>query len=87
MRTYLRAKVEGVITGVNLNYSGSLTLGKDYGEDFEEGEQVDVLNVNTGERLTTYIIKGKGLELILNGAAARKGMVGDRVILLSYEIL
>ena len=85
VRTYLRAKVEGVITGLNLDYSGSLTLGEDYGGDFEEKEQVDVLNINNGERFTTYIIKGKGLEIILNGAAARKGMVGDRVIILAYE--
>jgi len=85
MRIYLRAKAQGIITGVNLGYAGSLTLGEDY-EGFEEGERIDVLNVNNGQRFTTYIIKGEGSEIILNGAAARLGLPGDRVIILAYEV-
>lgn len=88
MRTFLRAKVKGVVTGVDLNYEGSLTLGKDLFEqgNFEEGEQVDVVNINNGQRFTTYVIKGIPNQIILNGAAARLGVVGDEVIVMSYEI-
>ena len=86
MRTYLRAKVQGIITGVDLNYEGSLTLGRDLFGNFEEGEQVDVVNLNNGNRFTTYVIKGISTQIILNGAAARLGMVGDPVIIMAYEI-
>ncbi len=88
MRTYLRARATGAITGINLKYEGSITLGADlcirYGLD--EGEQVDVLNTNNGNRFTTYVIRGNDSEIVLNGACARLGLSGDRVIILAYEV-
>ncbi len=88
MRTFLRARAVGVITSTDLDYEGSITLGADicirYG--FENGEQVDVLNTNNGNRFTTYVIRGNSNEIALNGACARLGLIEDRVIILSYEI-
>ncbi len=86
MRTYIRTKVRGTVTGVDLDYDGSLTLGRDLFKGFEEGEQVDVVNVNNGQRFTTYLIMGITDQIILNGAAARLGMPGDKVIIMAYEL-
>lgn len=88
MRTYLRAKVKGIVTGTDLNYEGSLTLGSDLFLEgkFEEGEQVDVVNCNNGQRFTTYVIKGTSKQIILNGACARLGQCGDMVIVMAYEV-
>ena len=70
------------IEETNLNYSGSLTLPEKYG--FLGGQQVDVWNVETGECFTTYIIIGDNV--CLNGPAARKGQVGDRIEVLVWEV-
>ncbi len=85
----LKSKVHrAVITEANLNYVGSLTLDEDLMDaaHFIENEKIQVVNVNNGERLETYLIKGKrGSGVVcLNGPAARKGQVGDVVVIISY---
>lgn len=88
----LKSKIHrAVITEANLNYVGSLTLDEDLMDagNFIENEKVQIVNVNNGERLETYLIKGKrGSGIVcLNGPAARKGAVGDVVIIISYAIM
>ena len=85
----LKSKVHrAVITEANLNDVGSLTLDEDLMEadNLIENENIQVVNVNNGERIETYIIKGKrGSGVVcLNGPAARKGAEGDIVIIISY---
>jgi aspartate 1-decarboxylase len=85
----LKSKIHrATITEANLNYVGSLTLDEDLMDaaNIIENEKVQVVNVNNGERLETYVIKGKrGSGIVcLNGPAARRGMVGDIVVLISY---
>ena len=85
----LKSKIHrATVTEANLNYVGSITVDEALMEaaNLIENEKVQVLNVNNGERLETYVIKGaKGSGVIcLNGAAARKAAVGDIVIILSY---
>ncbi|MCL2219984.1 MAG: aspartate 1-decarboxylase [Chitinispirillia bacterium] len=91
-RTFLHSKIRDVrITGTNLEYEGSITIDADYLDraSMLPGEQVDVLNVENGTRLTTYIIKGeRGSGIMeLNGPAARQGTVGDRIMVLTYAKL
>ncbi len=88
-RTMCKSKIHrGVLTGADLNYEGSLTLDRDLMDaaDMLEYERVQVVNVNTGSRLETYVIAGdRGSGTIqLNGAAARLGATGDHVIVISY---
>lgn len=85
----LKSKVHrAVITEANLHYVGSLTLDEDLMDAAHmiEHEKVQVVNVNNGERLDTYLIKGKRGSGVccLNGPAARKGMTGDVVVIISY---
>ncbi len=85
----LKSKVHrAVITEANLNYVGSLTLDEDLMDaaNLIENEKITVVNVNNGERLDTYIIKGgRGTGVVcLNGPAARKGAEGDIIIVISY---
>jgi aspartate 1-decarboxylase len=85
----LKSKVHRVsITEANLNYVGSLTLDEDLMDaaNLIANEKVQVVNVNNGSRIETYMIKGKRGSGIccLNGPAARSGAVGDIVIVLSY---
>jgi aspartate 1-decarboxylase len=85
----LKSKVHrAVITEANLNYVGSLTLDEDLMDaaNMIENEKITVVNANNGERLETYLIKGKrGSGIVcLNGPAARKGNEGDVVIIISY---
>jgi len=76
------------ITQADLNYVGSLTIDEDLMDaaDLIENEKVQVVNINNGERLETYVIKGeRGSGVIcMNGAAARKVQVGDVIIIISY---
>lgn len=76
------------ITEANLNYIGSLTIDEDLMDaaNLIENEKVQVVNINNGERLETYVITGeRGSGVIcMNGAAARKVQVGDIVLILSY---
>jgi len=88
----LKSKIHrAVITEANLNYVGSLTLDEDLMDaaNFIEHEKVQVVNVNNGERLETYLIKGKrgSGTVCLNGPAARKGAVGDIVVIISYTTI
>lgn len=88
----LKSKVHRVvITEASLHYVGSLTLDEDLMDAAQmiEYEKIQVVNVNNGERIETYLIKGKRGSGIccLNGPAARKGMVGDTVIVISYGLV
>jgi len=85
----LKSKVHrAVITEANLNYIGSLTLDEDLMDaaNLIPNEKIQVVNVNNGSRIETYLIKGKKGSGIccLNGPAARSGAVGDIVIVISY---
>lgn len=85
----LKSKIHrAVITEANLNYVGSLTLDEDLMEaaNMIEGEKITVVNVNNGARLETYLIKGKrGSGVVcLNGPAARQGLAGDIIVIISY---
>lgn len=87
--TLLKSKLHRVrVTEANLNYAGSITIDEDLMDaaSLLENEKVQVVNINNGERLETYIIKGKrGSGVIcLNGPAARKAVVDDLVIVISY---
>ena len=89
LRHMLKSKIHrATITEADLNYEGSLTIDKELLDavGLHPFERVMVYNINNGERFDTYIIEGKpGTGVIgLNGAAARKGMIGDRVIIVSY---
>jgi len=88
-RIMLKSKIHtAVITGLELYYEGSITIDQDLMDaaNMLPGEQVQVVNLNNGERLYTYTISGeRGSGIIeLNGPAARKGMVGDPIIIISY---
>ncbi len=78
----------GTITDANLNYVGSITIDRDLMDatSLRVGQKVDIVNVNNGERFSTYVIEGERgkKELCLNGAAARKAAIGDRVIIIAY---
>ena len=85
----LKSKIHrATVTEADLNYVGSITIDEALMEaaNLIENEKVQVLNVNNGERLETYVIKGaKGSGIIcLNGPAARKAAVGDVVVVISY---
>lgn len=88
----LKSKIHRVsVTQADLNYVGSITIDKELMDaaNMIEGEKVQVLDVDNGERLETYIIKGErgSGAICLNGHAARKVQVGDVVIIASYALL
>ena len=76
------------VTEANLQYVGSITIDEDLMDaaNFIENEKVQIVNINNGERLETYIIKGErgSGSICLNGPAARKVEVGDIIIIISY---
>jgi aspartate 1-decarboxylase len=85
----MKSKIHrATLTSADLHYEGSLTVDEDLldAADLVEFEEIQVVNVNNGARFTTYVIPGpRGSGVIqLNGAAARLGMPGDLVILISY---
>ncbi len=85
----VKSKIHNVsVTEANLNYVGSITIDEDLMDavGIMENEKVQVVNINNGERLETYVIKGQRQSgsICLNGAAARKVAVGDVVIIISY---
>ena len=92
LRTILKSKIHRVrVTQAELYYPGSITIDSRLMQaaDILEGEKVEVLNLNNGQRLETYAIGGKrdsGL-ICLNGPAARNGYVGDEIIILSYCLI
>jgi aspartate 1-decarboxylase len=76
------------ITDANLHYVGSITIDRDLldAAAMRVGQKIDIVNINNGERFSTYIIpgeRGKG-DICLNGAAARKVQVGDKIIIIAY---
>jgi len=88
----LKGKIHrAVITEANLNYVGSITIDEDLMDaaSLIEYEKVQVVNVNNGERLETYVLKGKRNSgvICMNGPAARLCAVGDVVIIISYAIM
>ena len=88
----VKSKIHRVrITQAELKYVGSVTIDQDLMEaaNLLENEKVQIVNINNGERLETYVIKGeRGSGVIcLNGPAARKAQIGDIVIIVSYGIL
>lgn len=88
----LKSKIHQVtVTEANLNYVGSVTIDEDLmdASGILEGEKVQVLDINNGERLETYVIKGiRGSgEICMNGPAARKIAVGDVIIIMAYASL
>ena len=85
----LKSKIHRVtVTDADLNYIGSITLDRELidAANLVVGEKVQVVNVNNGERLETYVIEGKSGsgEVTLNGPAARKVQKGDVIIIMSY---
>ena len=85
----VKSKIHKVtVTEANLQYVGSITIDEDLLEasNIIENEKVQIVNINNGERLDTYVIKGeRGTGVIcLNGPAARKAQLGDVVIIISY---
>ncbi|MHA8099877.1 aspartate 1-decarboxylase [Aquirufa aurantiipilula] len=88
----LKSKVHrATVTEANIDYVGSLTMDADLMDaaNMLEHEKIQVVNVNNGERIETYLIKGeRGSGIIcLNGPAARKAVVGDIVIIISYALI
>ena len=88
----IKSKIHKVtITGANLHYIGSITIDEDLmdASNLIENEKVHVLDLNNGERLETYVIKGvRGSgDICLNGAAARKVIIGDIIIIMSFALL
>jgi len=85
----LKSKIHRVtVTEANLNYIGSIALDENLMDaaNIIENEKVQILNLNNGERIETYVIKGKrgSGDICLNGAAARKVIVGDILLIMSY---
>ena len=88
----VKSKIHRVkVTEADINYVGSITIDEDLMDaaDLIANEKVQVVNINNGERIETYVIKGKrGSGIIcLNGPAARKAVVGDIVIVISYGLM
>lgn len=87
-----KSKIHRVkVTGADLNYEGSITIDEALMEaaNILEGERVQIVNNNNGERFETYVIRGErdsGM-ICLNGAAARRVQVGDLVIIISYALM
>lgn len=76
------------VSDANLNYVGSITIDEDLldAAALRVGQKVEIVNVNNGERFSTYVIKGErgSKDMCLNGAAARKVEVGDKIIVIAY---
>jgi aspartate 1-decarboxylase len=88
----VKSKIHQVtVTEANLYYMGSITIDEELMEaaNIIANEKVQVININNGERLNTYVIKGeRGSGIIcLNGPAARKAVVGDVIIIISYAMI
>lgn len=84
-----KSKIHRVkITDADLHYIGSITIDEDLMDaaNLIEGEKVQIVNINNGERLETYVIKGKrgSGEVCMNGPAARRVQAGDIVIIIAY---
>lgn len=89
---FLYSKIHrATVTDANLNYVGSITIDESLlnASKIKEGQKVEILDVNNGERFQTYVIKGVKHSgcICLNGAAARKVAVGDKIIIVAYALL
>ena len=87
--TMLYSKLHrATVTEANLHYVGSITIDHDLidAANMRVGQKIDIVNINNGERFSTYIIPGERgkKEMCLNGAAARKVHVGDKIIIIAY---
>jgi len=87
--TMLHSKIHrATVTDANLNYVGSITIDRDLIDEarMRIGQKIDIVNVNNGERFSTYIIAGErgSRDMCLNGAAARKVHKGDKIIVIAY---
>ena len=90
--TVMKSKIAyGTITNKDLFYVGSITIDEDLMKqaNIRENEKVQVVNLNNGERLETYAIKGKAGSKVfsLNGAAARKAEIGDKIFIITYAMI
>ena len=88
----VKSKIHRVkVTGADLNYIGSITIDEDLMDaaNIIQGEKIQVVNNNNGERLDTYVIPGprNSGEITLNGAAAHKVSIGDVLILITYAFM
>ena len=88
----VKSKIHRVkCTGADLNYIGSITIDEDLMDaaNIVQGEKIQIVNNDNGERLETYVIPGprNSGEITLNGAAARKVSVGDTLILITYAVM
>jgi aspartate 1-decarboxylase len=88
----VKSKIHNVtVTGADLNYIGSITIDEDLMDaaNIIENEKVHVLNKNNGDRLETYVIKGRrgSGEICMNGPAARRTAIGDVIIIISYALI
>jgi aspartate 1-decarboxylase len=88
----LKSKIHrATVTDANIDYVGSITIDEDLMDaaNLIEFEKVQVLNINNGERIETYVIKGERQSgtICLNGAAARKFLPNDLVIIVSYAVM
>ncbi len=91
LRSMLKSKIhKATVTQADLLYEGSLTIDRDLmaAVGLYPYEKIKIYNINNGDRFDTYVIEGEpGSGVIgLNGAAARKGMVGDLIIIVSYAL-
>lgn len=91
-RTVYKSKIQGaIVTEANLEYVGSITIDEDLldAADIIPNERVQIVNLNNGSRIETYVIPGKkGSGVIcMNGGAARWAVVGDRVLIISYVMM
>lgn len=88
MRTFVSAKLHNLrVTGASLDYIGSVTIDADLLEaaDISPYEAIDIVNLNNGERWTTYALPGTSGVFTLNGGGARLGLAGDRCVIMSYR--
>ncbi len=92
LREMCKAKIHSAtVTGADLNYTGSITIDKTLLQELDilHYERVQVLNINNGARMETYVIEGEADSgiICLNGAAARWAVPGDKVIIISYCLI
>jgi len=86
----LKSKIHrATVTDSNLNYEGSITIGKQLMNEagIHEYEKVVVVDINNGQRFETYAIQGEENTICLNGAAARLVCIGDKVIIMTYQLI
>ncbi len=90
LHSMLKAKIHrATVTDSNLNYEGSLSVDRNLlaAAGLIPFERISIYNINNGERFETYIIEGEPGVIGLNGAAARKGVTGDLIIIAAYVLL